>query len=141
MKYCIKCGAELPDEALFCSNCGSEVKTNTESKAPDQIPNETVVKSAPIDAEVYKKPVCGIISLCLYIFSLALMLIFVFASKLASDTSDMSVVINLAVIIGMLSAFVLCIVSLARKEKRIFAQVTFFALVALLLYICVWSLF
>lgn len=23
MKYCIKCGAELPDEALFCNMCGS----------------------------------------------------------------------------------------------------------------------
>lgn len=27
MKYCTKCGREMADEAAFCSNCGSAIKT------------------------------------------------------------------------------------------------------------------
>lgn len=26
MKYCTKCGAQLPDEALFCPHCGTKVE-------------------------------------------------------------------------------------------------------------------
>jgi uncharacterized membrane protein YvbJ len=27
MRYCTKCGKELPDDAKFCSNCGTRVQT------------------------------------------------------------------------------------------------------------------
>lgn len=33
MKYCVKCGKELPDEANFCPNCGSDNRTNRFSYA------------------------------------------------------------------------------------------------------------
>ena len=34
MKYCSYCGAQMPDDALFCPNCGKRVST------PDQSPQQ-----------------------------------------------------------------------------------------------------
>jgi hypothetical protein len=34
MKYCIKCGAQMPDEATFCPKCGSIQHSASEYEAP-----------------------------------------------------------------------------------------------------------
>ena len=33
MKYCVKCGQQLPDQAMFCSKCGAK-QPNMENSAP-----------------------------------------------------------------------------------------------------------
>ncbi len=40
MKYCSKCGAQLPDDAIFCSTCGhaTEPQPNQQTQNPDQTP-------------------------------------------------------------------------------------------------------
>lgn len=34
MKYCVKCGAELTDDAVFCSKCGAMTAEPPRAKAP-----------------------------------------------------------------------------------------------------------
>ena len=51
MKYCQNCGNTLPDEAVFCGNCGTPVKTAT-SKATEEIP---VKKQGKLSFEIIRK--------------------------------------------------------------------------------------
>lgn len=47
MKYCINCGHELPDHAMFCSNCGAKQPEENVKKEPVtevQASNEPVEK-------------------------------------------------------------------------------------------------
>lgn len=36
MKYCTNCGAQMPDEALSCTNCGTPLQASQIPKQPDQ---------------------------------------------------------------------------------------------------------
>ena len=36
MRYCSKCGAEMPDDSSFCSSCGHAVGAPVEREAPRQ---------------------------------------------------------------------------------------------------------
>ena len=61
MKYCFKCGKELPDEAVFCSVCGARQPENTipaaaPAAAPAPVP-ETPVD--PVPYEPRKQTVTG----------------------------------------------------------------------------------
>ena len=54
MKYCVKCGHQLPDQAMFCSKCGS--KQNVEASAPASIEvKEQPVKKGKTDFSNFLK--------------------------------------------------------------------------------------
>ena len=36
MKYCVNCGQQLPDHALFCSNCGAKQPVQEQAPAQEQ---------------------------------------------------------------------------------------------------------
>ena len=36
MKYCVKCGTQLDDDALFCHNCGAESTAKPQLQVPSQ---------------------------------------------------------------------------------------------------------
>ncbi len=36
MKYCIHCGEQIKDDAVFCSVCGEKQLTNDQEQSPDQ---------------------------------------------------------------------------------------------------------
>ena len=50
MKYCLKCGNELPDEALFCSKCGANQPAAEESAQP-AVPAPSPQPALPVQAE------------------------------------------------------------------------------------------
>lgn len=52
MKYCTHCGHEILDDALFCPNCGYEVKHNTNNSSESSGLN-TVIKVFLVIACVY----------------------------------------------------------------------------------------
>ncbi len=57
--YCLKCGAQLPDDASFCMKCGTPVGKSSGSKLQSQsaVPQGGVV--APQDSTSFKCPNCG----------------------------------------------------------------------------------
>ena len=66
MKYCIKCGAELPDGAMFCPKCGekvSQVENNNKKQeilhqtSTNSLPNnsKTTIKAKPIEEQKAKE--------------------------------------------------------------------------------------
>lgn len=60
-KMCIKCGAELEDDAVFCDECGTRL-----ASAPRENADEQLNQIKPDSAEPKKKQsVMGIVSLCM----------------------------------------------------------------------------
>ncbi len=51
--YCPKCGAQLPDDALFCLKCGASIKTDQENQAASR------PILAPAGVTSIKCPTCG----------------------------------------------------------------------------------
>ena len=44
MKYCINCGHELPDHAMFCSNCGAKQPAQDVKEEPTVVAEEQQVE-------------------------------------------------------------------------------------------------
>ncbi|MHB1909256.1 MAG: zinc ribbon domain-containing protein [Nitrososphaerales archaeon] len=55
--YCLKCGADLPDDAEFCYKCGARTNVAGSAKTPQSSPEQQVV--APSGATAIKCPNCG----------------------------------------------------------------------------------
>ena len=53
MAFCEKCGHELPDGAMFCSNCGYPVPATTNVRV------EHSKRKVTYEGEIYKCPFCG----------------------------------------------------------------------------------
>ena len=53
MKYCTKCGAELPDDAQFCSSCGAA--QNAEAKEVKEVKKEEAPIKQLSDSERYEQ--------------------------------------------------------------------------------------
>ena len=52
MKYCTKCGSEIPDDAKFCIKCGRPVDQKEASSQPkrDNSENKAVVNRKALNA-------------------------------------------------------------------------------------------
>ena len=46
MKYCVKCGTQLHDDAMFCSKCGNKTESGGYKKAETENKAKTAVFSA-----------------------------------------------------------------------------------------------
>lgn len=55
MKYCINCGAELPDEAVFCKECGSKSEP-LEIKTEGEVTNVVVSDEPPVQPQQPQQP-------------------------------------------------------------------------------------
>ncbi len=55
--YCKKCGAQLPDDAVYCLKCGTPVEGVQQTQTQTQPPTTTVI--APSGVTSLKCPTCG----------------------------------------------------------------------------------
>jgi len=53
MAFCTECGSKLPEDAVFCPNCGSSIKTAPASavKAPEEFSTATIGGQSPVAAD------------------------------------------------------------------------------------------
>lgn len=79
MKYCIKCGAELLDEAIFCGKCGTN-QTTAQLSAPAQTAQPEPIAPAPDGtAAVNKKSKLPlVIIICAAVLAVAAAVFFLF---------------------------------------------------------------
>ena len=54
MKNCPKCGVQLPDDAVFCNNCGNNLSAEPQQAAPAAEPVAAPVNNATLDSAVEK---------------------------------------------------------------------------------------
>ena len=54
MKYCFKCGSELPDEAVFCSSCGAKQPEASEAPTQPAAPAPAPQPAIEVQAEPYE---------------------------------------------------------------------------------------
>lgn len=55
--YCPNCGAQLPDDAAFCSKCGAKIGSNASKPASTAAPSAPII--APSGVTSLKCPSCG----------------------------------------------------------------------------------
>lgn len=54
MKNCPKCGVQLPDDAVFCNNCGNNLSAEPQQATPAAEPVAAPVNNATLDSAVEK---------------------------------------------------------------------------------------
>jgi len=64
--FCTKCGAGLPDEAPFCTNCGTNVRPAAQPAPPSELPEENPPET---DVKAVASLVLGILALFFSIFA------------------------------------------------------------------------
>ena len=57
--FCSKCGAQTPEDSLFCNKCGTAIYTAIAASTPSAVDSARNVILAPSDAKVLKCPSCG----------------------------------------------------------------------------------
>lgn len=95
--YCPKCGAEIPDDASFCQNCGAKIEPQNvpreEKKTEVTEPVPPVEQAEPVKTQNTKKPngsnkkLIAIIAGVLVVIVLVVVLIVVFAGNSSDSTS------------------------------------------------------
>ena len=70
MKYCAKCGMQLPDEAIFCSRCGCSTNPYTYYPQPSQQQYPTQNQGMVTAAKVFM--ILGTILMALWTFFIGL---------------------------------------------------------------------
>lgn len=139
MKYCIKCGAPMGDDALFCPKCGTKVEEVIEEKSTTQpveeksAPNEeapkTNAKVKGARVSIHEQPVKQFLPLPLALIGCSIALWIVNA---LGNTSGITRVMPLLIFM-LLSGF-LSVMSMIRAIKTLKRQLYFKAALSFVLF-------
>ena len=113
MKYCVKCGQQLPDQAMFCSKCGTKqpgMEVNNTAPAQEEVKEQPVKKGKTDLSNFTKLRVFGLwagIALTFLIFNLI--------TGICGFLSTFTIIAQMLV-----SAFaiVLCVINFVKRLNR-----------------------
>lgn len=113
MKYCVKCGQQLPDQAMFCSKCGTKqpgMEVNNTVPAQEEVKEQPVKKGKTDLSNFTKLRVFGLwagIALTFLIFNLI--------TGICGFLSTFTIIAQMLV-----SAFaiVLCVINFVKRMTR-----------------------
>ena len=124
MKYCVKCGQQLPDQALFCSKCGAKQPGMEASNAPTQ---EVEVKEEP--AKKGKTDFSNFLKLRVFGLWGGVALIFLLFNLISGACGFLSSFTIIAQMLASASAIALCIVNFVKRlTRKIYNYETFTAI-------------
>lgn len=103
MKYCVHCGHELSDEALFCDNCGASVTTQQAAPVGNGLDTEKQYLDTFYRFFKYERlswKIGGVVFLILSLFFLGFALLFL-TIALARDAEEVAMVAPLFILYGL----------------------------------------
>ena len=113
MKYCVKCGHQLPDQAMFCSKCGAKQPgvEPTNSVPATEAVKEQPVKKGKTDFSNFTK---------LRVFGLwaGIALIFLLFNLISGCCGFLSSFTIIAQMLVSIFAIVLCIINFVKRLNR-----------------------
>ena len=113
MKYCVKCGQQLPDQAMFCSKCGAKqpgMEANNTAPAQEEVKEQPVKKGKTDLSNFTKLRVFGLwagIALTFLIFNLI--------TGICGFLSTFAIIAQMLVSIF---AIVLCVINFVKRINR-----------------------
>ena len=113
MKYCVKCGQQLPDQAMFCSKCGTKqpgMEANNTAPAQEEV-KEQPVKKGKTDLSNFTK---------LRVFGLwaGIALIFLIFNLITGICGFLSTFTIIAQMLVSAFAIVLCVINFVKRMTR-----------------------
>lgn len=124
MKYCVKCGQQLPDQALFCSKCGAKQPGMEASNAPTQ---EVEVKEEP--AKKGKTDFSNFLKLRVFGLWGGVALTFLLFNLISGACGFLSSFTIIAQMLASASAIALCVVNFVKRlTRKIYNHETFIAI-------------
>ena len=124
MKYCVKCGQQLPDQALFCSKCGAKqpsMEASNTAPAIEEVKKEPVKKGKTDFSNFLKLRVFGLwggVALTFLLFNLI--------SGACGFLSSFTII---AQMLASASAIALCIINFVKRlTRKIYNYETFTAI-------------
>ncbi len=113
MKYCFKCGQQLPDQAMFCSKCGTKqpgMEANNIAPAQEEV-KEQPIKKGKTDLSNFTK---------LRVFGLwaGIALIFLIFNLITGICGFLSTFTIIAQMLVSAFAIVLCVINFVKRLNR-----------------------
>lgn len=140
---CYKCGNELDDQDIFCTNCGAQRPVEVQSTVPTQVvyqqptqqlPNyQVVVPQTPVHSSDAKNAnlLCTISLLLYFLGPLIAGILSIVVSMISEDITFVSATLSL---ISRIAAFVMAIVARAKYPNSTFAKILLWVYIAFILF-------
>ena len=118
MKYCCKCGQQLPDQAMFCSKCGAkqpsmEAENNS---APAPAPASKEVKEQPVQKG--KTDFSNFLKLRVFGLWAGIALVFLIFNLITGICGFLSSITIIAQMLVSAFAIALCIINFVKRLNR-----------------------
>ena len=113
MKYCVKCGQQLPNQAMFCSKCGAkqpDMEASNNAPAPVESKEQAVKKGKTDFSNFLKLRVFGLWA--------GIALVFLIFNLITGACGFLSSITIIAQMLVSAFAIVLCVINFVKRMTR-----------------------